>query len=812
MKTLIVTEKFNVVNDFINALKEFGNFNTSTRSERYFENDKYIITWLQGHFLSSVEPKEYDNYMEKGGWSLNALPYQTNSGYRCDYKVNPKVAQEFKKVKKVFARKDYDMVVNACDAEREGELIFWELYDYLNLKTPVKRFWESTVMTKENILNIMKNKLKDESFYGPIRDAAYARQFSDWMLGMNFTTGFTIKSGIRGRALHMGRVKTPTVAILVNRELERLNFVPQHYYEIEASFGKYKGQWFKDKPGNTKLDSQEEVNSVIEKVKGKIGVVTSKEVKKETQSPDKLYNLPALQADVGRKLGLSAKETLDVAQELYDKHKVLSYPRTESRALGEEHVKKIPAMLNSVSFGDYSKYVENIKERNIPTSKHFVNDKELTDHHALVPTEIKPNLDKMSDIEKKVYEMVVKRFLSVFYPDAIYEKTNIVTTVEEETFKTNGKILVDAGWKVIYGGETEEQGEQDEKGKDKKSKDVVLPPIEENEENQVLDVTSEAKETKPPKRFTEFDLIEIMEKPAKLLEDKELKQAMKDAGLGTGATRDTLIEEIVRQQYVERKGKAKTMIPTDLAIKMIEISPEELKSPQITAEWELKLKEVSQGKYPVRTFLDDIKAYVEKNLEELKKMSFTVNFQSLNEKSLDVACPRCGKDVVDKKVVYACQSHTKENPCFRVFKKISEKSITEAQVKQLATKGETGEIKGFLKRDKSGKFNAKLKWNPDKLKVDFAFVEAPKLMCPFCNKGQIRENSKAFGCSNWQGGCKFTVWKNTNGKTITMAIVKELVQKKQTKKLSGFKKADGEEYEARLVLNLEKKQIDRSYK
>lgn len=824
-KTLIVTEKYSVVGDFLKALEDFGKFDMSTRRDRYYENDKYVIAWLQGHFLSTIQPKEYPDYEEKGGWSLKALPYQTKDGYHCDFKINPKVSKEFQQIKKVMLRKDIDLIINACDAEREGELIFWEMYDYLKLKNPVKRFWESSVMTKKNILDILNGKLKDESFYKPIRDAAYARQFADWMLGMNFTTGFTIKSGIRGRALHMGRVKTPTIAILVNRELEIQNFKAQHYYEIDADFGKYKGKWFSGNIGNTKIEKQEEALAIVEKVKDKIGIVTSKEVTEDKEFPKSLYDLPGLQYDAGKKLGLSAKQVLEVAQSLYDKHKVLSYPRTESTVLGEEHVAEIPKKLESVSYDDFIPFVSEIKSNGIPTNKRFINNEELTDHHAIVPTEVKPNLSAMNDTEKAVYEMVVRRFLSVFYPPALYEKTNIVTTVEGETFKTNGKILIDAGWKVVYGGEADEDEEETEdkdkknKGKGKKEKEQKLPPIDKDESNTVVEVKEEAKETKPPKRFTEPELVKIMKQPSSLLDDKELKQVMKGAGLGTGATRDSILEEIVRQEYVEKKGKAQVMIPTELAMKSIGISPEELKSPQITAEWEMKLKEVSQGKYPVTEFLNGITEYVTKNLEELKNTTFEVSFQSVNDAQngtpIGANCPDCGKEVLEKKNVYSCQSHTKDSSCFVVFKTVGKKKISASQVKQIASKGVSNLIKGFTSQ-KGTKFDAKLKWNKETKKVEYEFEkkEPPKqtnLTCPFCGKGEIKESPKAFGCSNWQGGCKFTVWKVTSGKKMTLDIVKKLVEEKQTDKMSGFKSANGKEYSARLVLNIEKKKIDFSF-
>ena len=829
-KMLIICEKPDQARKYADALKKEGAFK---KSNGYLESEKYIFTYGFGHLVTSKGPRDYEEFStsKNKGWNWSSIPFYPPNG-TLDYIIAEKSkVQQMNIIGDLLKRSDVATVVNAADAGREGELIFWEIYDYFNSKKPVKRLWCSTYVAAD--VRKAFGDLRDEPFFMPKRDAAYARQLADWILGMNLTVGFTIKASM-GRTLHVGRVQTPTIALLVQRKQEIDNFKAETYYEVETEFGnKYKGKWFKEQFGNTKISVKDEAEAIVAKIQNKIGTVTKKDVNKETENPKKLFSLTDLQQECDRKYGYDPDKTLNIAQVLYEKYAILSYPRTSSSFLAEAQVEEIPEYLEAVAIPPYKNFVENITTRGIKTNSTFVNDKEVTDHHAIIPTKKKANLDNISDekdqkgklVAKReeilnVYDLVVKRFLAVFYPPALYEKTEIVTEVEQETFKTSGKILVDLGWKAIYGSSNEDDEDDDEedapknnKKQEEKVKIAMLPPIDMGEQNEVSKVEAPKKETKAPSHHTNRSLLGIMKDPRRLLTDDELKLAMKEAkaGLGTPATRAQIIKNVIDRGYVVKKGKS--LVATDLAEKLISVAPDDLKSPIVTAEWEQKLADVEEGKLASDEFELGIKQYVEQNLHLLQHKELEVNFGNVNDgKSIGTTCPKCGKDVVEKKGYYACQTHTRENPCFRVYKKISEKNITESQVKQLATKGETGEIKGFLKRDKSGKFNAKLKWNPEKLKVDFAFVEAPKLMCPFCNKGQIRENSKAFGCSNWQEGCKFTVWKNTNGKTITMAIVKELVQKKQTKKLSGFKKADGEEYEARLVLNLEKKQIDRSYK
>lgn len=811
MKTLVVAEKPSAARAFKAGLAKYGSFKDG---KQCYISDKYIITWVRGHVLTLKEPTDY-GYKR---WSLNTLPiYPPNDNF--EYKVNGYVKDLFNGIKDVIEKynNEIELVINACDAEREGDLIFWEIYDYFKLKQPVKRFWESSVMTPSNIQNIIENKLKGNDFMLPRRSAAYGRQFADWLLGMNFTVGFTVKASA-GRTLHIGRVQTPTLAIVVNREKEIQNFVVKDYFEIEANFGKYKGMWFKDKLGNTRLDTKKEAEVIVDKIQDKEGLVTKKEVKEVPEPHKFLYNMTALQQEASKKLGFSPDRTLEIAQVLYEKHKILSYPRTSSKVIGEGHVKDLPNILNAINVGEYSQYVKEILNKGIRTTKRFVDDSKLSDHHALIPTEVGVKLSALSPDEKNLFDLVVKRFLSVFYPDALYEKTEVETTVEGETFKTSGRVLIDAGWKVVYG--TENDNEDDEDDEDKKEKkDATLPPIELNEKNQVSKVDCKSKKTQPPKRFTDAELLGIMENPKKLLEDKELQDVLTKvkAGLGTDATRANILKEIISKGYIQtqKKGKAAVLHPTEVGMKLIEVVPESLTSPEITAGWEQKLYDIVEGKNDLKSFMEDIRSFIEKELDELKNNSLDTDFANVNDvKVEDATCPDCNSQVYEKKFgkyeLYVCNNHKREEPCFNVWKKTIGKTLTHSHIKQLCQKKETTEIKGFVKKDKT-KFDAKLVWDSSDKKVKLGQKEGPKnteLICPFCKKGKISENSKAFGCSNWKEGCKFTFWKS--GKVITEKVVQELIETGNTKPLK-LKNKNGKEYTAKFVLNLQQKTIDRDF-
>lgn len=906
-KILVICEKPDQAKQFSSALGKASPFKRATG---YYENDNYVLTYAVGHILSSKQPSDYQEF---GGWKWSAIPFFPPNG-NLDYEPSKSKAQQLATIGELLNRGDIEYVVNGADAGREGDLIFWEIFDYFKSSLPVKRLWISSLVDKAIIHGF--NNLEDEAFFLPKRAAAYSRQYADWMLGMNLTVGFSIKANM-GRALHVGRVQTPTIALLVNRKQEINNFVATDYYEIESEFGgKYKGKWFTQEAGKNRFDKVEDAEAVVNKITGKVGEVVKKDVVEQKVKPKTLYNLADLQRDANKKFGFTAKMTLDISQLLYERYTLLSYPRTDSRYLSAVHVPELQPTLEALKVPNYEKYIDRILSKPIVTSKHFVDDDKVSDHHAIIPTLKKADTSvfvddhekgvKKEDIQK-LYDLVVKRFLSVFYTPALYEKTEIVTEVEGEQFKTTGKILIDLGWKEVYGVEEEDDEEEDAPKKGKKAEEKVkvvqLPKIDMGEKNDVSSVDMQSKKTTPPSHYTEGELIGVMENPRKLLDDDDLKEAMKKAGagLGTQATRDSIIENIIKRGYVERKGK--TMVATELAEKLISIAPIGLKSPEITAEWEQKLMDIEKSQMERDAFEREIRDYVTRSLEELQGAELTVSFGNVNDGEVVGICPNCKSEVKEKKAVYACD--TKD--CFVVFKEMAKKKISPAQVKQLLSKGETAVLKGF--KSKVGKsFEAKIvikdgkvafgfpeqtneefsvacpkcqgkmidkgmvvtcenstqdkgcttifrtvsskkltnkqiemllsKGKTDKisgfkskvgkpfdavLKMDglravFDFDNKPKteskgtsLKCPFC-AGNVTENAKAFGCSNWkEKNCKFTVWKLTMGKEINETIVKTLIEKGKTEKVEGFKNKDKKEFSAYLVLNKEEKKIDVQY-
>lgn len=804
-KILVINEKPDQSKNFVKALQKEGAF---TRNNGYFENDKYVVAFAFGHILSSKQPSDYEEF---GGWKWSAIPFFPPNG-DLDYQVAEKSkAPQLKVLGELLKRKDIDLVVNATDAGREGELIFWEIYDYFKSKLPVKRLWISSLVEKD-ILDGFIN-LKDEPFFLPKRAAAYSRQYADWLLGMNLTVGFSIKANM-GRALHVGRVQTPTVAILVQRKQEIANFTPHDYFEIEAEFGaKYKGKWFKEQLSNTKFDKKEDAEALVAKVNGKNGTVVEKSVEEEKENPKTLYNLADLQREANRKFSFTAKKTLDVAQQLYEKYTVLSYPRTDSRHLGTVHVPELKPTLEAVAVGDYEKFVDEILAKGIKTSKHFINDDKVSDHHALIPTKKTPDYREFSDDPKagvtkddliKIYDLVVKRFLAVFYPAALYEKTEIVTEVEGETFKTSGKILVSAGWKEIYGAEVEDEEDEEEapkKGAKEKVKVVKLPPIAKGETNAVNETELQAKQTKPPSHYTEGGLIGIMENPRRLLDDEDLKEAMKEAGagLGTQATRQDIIENVIKRGYVERKGK--TLIATELAEKLISIAPIELKSPEITAEWEQKLMDMEKSKMERETFEAGIRDYVMKNLEELERAELSISFGHVSDGKAIGTCPVCKGEVKEKRSVFACDTPN----CLVIFKEIAKKKISEAQAKQLLTKGETTELKGF--KSKAGKsFAAKLVIKEGRVAFGFAEQtnEETNLICPTC-RGKMIDKGTRVECENsTQEQRHITIFKTIAGKTLTEKHIEQLINQGETDVIEGFKSKAGKAFTAKLKRSGEK--------
>lgn len=911
---LVIAEKPDMAQFFAESMSHTGKF-TGSKGTGYFKNDHYVITWAYGHLVNGKEPQDYPKEIF-GGWNWKSIPFVPPTG-KLEYHLPIKTdfdnvrKRQLGIIKQIYKQYKFEEIINACDAEREGHLIGQEIIDVLKMKEPVKRLWVQAKV-EEDVKKAFEN-LRDMDFYGPRVDAAFARQFADYILGHNLTVAFSIKTSSR---LHVGRVATPTLSLFVKRKLEIDNFVPKDFFEIKASFGnKYDGMWFKDEKGNTRFDEKVDAETIVSKIAGQVATVVKKDVVKQPVKPKELFSLSTLQGEANKKFGFSMQKTLDIAQFLYDTYKATSYPRTDSKYIMSSQVAELPQLLNAVKTPVYSEFVEDIVSRNIPTSKRFVDDKKVSDHYAIIPTKKMLNLNDVKDEYNnkkelvatkediiKVYDLIVRRFLSVFYPDAIYEKTEIVTEVAGETFKTNGRILVDPGWEVVYGkeiNESEEENENDEK---------TLPPIEQGETNTVTDTKLLSKQTKPKPHYNDQTIGTAMENAKDYVEEDELKEEMKEAGagLGTPATRAQIIENLVARKYITRKGKQ--LIATDLAVKLIEIAPDRLKTPEVTAEWEQQLRLIEKEEVHKDDFYKKIIQFVEEEIEELKNKTINVVFESqadgnvvgecpkcgqpivefpkgfacktsnkehtcfrvwkglLNKtittnqmkqmltkgetsikgfkmkdgrtfdakikikaeldgvefirpetKEIDMVCPKCGGKVFDRETFIHCENNTRENPCFSLPKEFGHKKLSMKVLKDLATKGKTELIDGFKSKDKKKTFPAYLKYENGRLEYEFPErkpIERKETgaKCPSCG-GDIVEMEKMFGCSNYSAkNCKFTVWKNIGGKEMTIELIQEVLEKKETEKLDGFvSKGTGKPYKAKLVWNPKKKTIEMSF-
>lgn len=797
MKTLVIAEKFSQAEDLSKGLKKYGTFNLN-KPNRFFESDSYIITWAEGHILGLKEPRDSENWGPEQKWELEALPwYPPNNNF--EFKISKE--RIYNNLKLIFNRKDIAEIVVATDAGREGTLIAHELIDHFGYSGPVKRLYESASLTPENVQRLFETDLKGEEFIKPRVKAAYARAFSDLLLGMNFTIGFTAKAG---PLLSIGRVKTPTMAILATRKKEILNFKEETYYELEVTFGQdYKGLWFKEQLSNTRFSKIEDVEALIQKIENKQGTITKKEVKKVSENPKLLYSLTTLQREASKKFGIDPKETLDIAQELYDKHKILSYPRTESEVIGTDHVKTLKSILDAIDVEEYSLYTQYVISAGIPTNKRLVNDKKLTDHHAIIPTTVKPKMGALNANERKIYDLVVKRFLSAFYPAAVYEKTEVVTEVEGETFKTSGRIEVDKGWKVVYGNDVDVEEESEE------AKVSSIPPIEKGESRPVTTNEKIPKKTNPPKLYDYDMLLGAMQSPKKFLATEELKEALEsaeaEAGLGTVATRADILDELIEREYIVKKGK--NLDISDFGFKLVEVCPEELKSPEITAEWEGKLRKMELGQYDFDTFMDEIRNYIESILNNLARTELSVSFPQTGGGEEIAKCPHCSEAIRERKYNYSCDSHSKDKKCFAINKEIAKKKISESIVKELALKKMTKVIKGFT--GSKGKFDAALKLDDEK-NVVFTFnnQESDKEIskCPTC-KTAIKERKFNYACESHSSEKQcFFVNKEIAKKKIPLSAVKELAEKGVTKEIKGFIGSKGS-FDASLKLDENKRVV-----
>jgi len=583
-KTLIIAEKPSVGRDIAKVLK------CKSKGDGYLYSDEYIISWAVGHLVSLADPQDYDPSLKK--WSLGSLPIIPSS-----FQLKP--IQSSKKqldvLKKLMASKEVDSLICATDSGREGELIFRYIYDYAKCRKPFRRLWISS-MTDKAITEGF-DKLKPGSEYDNLYRSAKCRSEADWLVGINASRAYTLRHNV---LYSIGRVQTPTLAIIVARQKEIDAFVPKDYWEIFVDFDMYKAIWVDKDKKESKIFEKEKAQAIIDKIKGKNGRVDSIEKEDKKQLPWLLYDLTELQRDCNRKFGYTAKKTLSIAQDLYEKRKLITYPRTDSRYLTDDMKPKIRAVLQRLDFGEYKDYAQRLLDMEaLPFSKRIFDNGKVSDHHAIIPTESKVNVNALSQDELNVYGLIARRFISVFYPPYLYSVTRIITIIEEENFLTKGTTINQLGFMELY---------KNDKDKEEGEEDAVLPELETGQEYPLSKSQLKQKKTQPPKTYTEATLLSAMENAGRFVEDETLKEQMKDSGLGTPATRAAIIERLLQVGYLERKGR--TLIPTEKGIRLISIVPEQVKSPETTGKWEKGLSSIAKGKMDAGRFMGSIVRYV----------------------------------------------------------------------------------------------------------------------------------------------------------------------------------------------------------
>jgi DNA topoisomerase-3 len=712
VKTLVIAEKPSVARDLADALP--GKFENH---DSYLESEDTVITFAVGHLVELINPEDYDERYKK--WRMADLPIVPEE-FRLQVR-DKKAEKQLKVIHKLLKREDVDRVVNACDAGREGELIFAYIYETSGVEKPVERLWISS-LTKQSIKEGFE-KLRPAEELRQLEAAARSRSEADWLVGMNATRAATI----RGRAwvggvVSLGRVQTPTLALMVKREREIQAFVPEPYWLVHAQFDpRYEGLWFEG--DETRLKDAGRADEIVAKVSGADGVVESVERKEQSERAPLLYDLTSLQRDANRRFGFSARRTLQAAQSLYEDKKAITYPRTSSRWLSGDLVAQLKPTAATLApipdYADAAGYVLGLQQ--LPLGR-VVNDSKVDDHHAIIPTDVEHELDRFSPDERRVFDLVARRFLAVFHPPARYARTTIVTLVEEERFRTRGKVTLEAGWRRVYGleADAEKQTRQDEEAENESAE---LPQLEQGQKVRCAEAEVEAKETKPPPRYTEATLLSAMETAGKLVDDEELREAMKERGLGTPATRAETIETLIRREYIERAGKDLQPTPKGLqVITMLEEHP--LTSPELTGDWEKRLTDIEHGRDERDAFIKDIAGFTQSTVEKIAAL----DKEKLRPERVELGpCPRCGAEtgeiIKENSKAYGCTSwKSREEPgCgFVIWKRVAGRTLTPEIARQLIEEGRTKEvISGF--RSRAGKpFRARLVLNGEG-KVEFDF-------------------------------------------------------------------------------------------
>ena len=620
MKTLVIAEKPSVARDIARVL------GCSKKENGALEGNKYIVTWALGHLVTLKDPEDYDKKYKE--WNMAVLPMMPE---KLQIKVIPQTGKQYHAVTTQLARKDVNEIVIATDAGREGELVARWILDKAHNQKPCKRLWISSVTDKairEGFAN-----LKDAKEYDNLYRAAVSRAEADWLVGINATRALTCKYNAQ---LSCGRVQTPTLAMIAQREQEIREFVPKPYYTVTAAAGGVVYTWKDEKSGGTRISDLEKAKQIAEKAKRYPLVLQNVEKKKKQKEAPLLYDLTELQRDASARFGYSAKQTLNLMQSLYETHKVLTYPRTDSRYLTKDIVPTLKERLDAVSIGPYKALAQQAKRSPLNGKLSFVNDAKVSDHHAIIPTEQYVQLSALSNEERRIYDLVVRRFLAVLLPPCVYEETVIQASIEKECFTARGKRMVEKGWQETY--EDNRYDEEDEAKEEVREQN--LPLLEAGMKIGQPKISLREGKTKPPARFTEGTLLSAMENPVRYMENRDsslVKTIGEAGGLGTVATRADIIEKLFRSFLLEKKGNE--IYLTSKARQLLKLVPADLKKPELTASWEMQLNDIAKGKKRRDVFMKEIRSCTVELIDEIKTEEGTFRHDNLTNKK----CPNCGK-------------------------------------------------------------------------------------------------------------------------------------------------------------------------
>ncbi len=773
MKTLILTEKPSVARDIARSLGDFE------KNEQYLSSSEYIITWAFGHLLELSEPEDYDKSYKF--WTLQKLPIIPE---KFSWKPIAKTEKQLKQIASLIKKKEVKTVINACDAGREGELIFRNIFEYSQSKKKHQRLWLSS-MTSEAISTAFQQVRSGEDF-DDLAQAAKCRSEADWMVGINATRAVTRRMG---DLFSLGRVQTPTLAILVDREIEIRQFIPRSFFEIEAQFKAekiiFEGKWLNPDPKESsqrhEIADKTTAEKIVKKIEGKTGYIQKITRKSVKEQHPLLFDLTDLQREANRRFGLTANKTLSIAQFLYEEKKLLTYPRTDSRYLPSDMEKELPQILKALSHSSsFAPLVNKAQVSPKKQGKRVIDDKKVSDHFAIIPTKERPDLSRLDATELKVYDLVVRRFLSIFFDPAEYKESTVLTEIENELFESKEKILVQPGYRIVYGEE---------------AKTLHLAGLEKNQSAKTLATNTEEKETKPRPRFSEATLLTAMQTAGKWVEEEELKEAIQEKGLGTPATRAQIIERLIRVQYCERVGKE--LAPTEKGMFLIQLLKTvpipELSSPELTGIWEKKLIEIEKKQLSSSKFKKELILFTENIVEKIKKADFDAM-----EGAEVGPCPQCKAQVTERGRSFQCSKKCG----FKFSKRILSGEITCDMAKELLSEGKISQPAWF-KSQQGKKFQAYLKLEKNEIK--FEFIDYTKIVndescgsCPKCNES-VLEKVSAFECCNEK--CTFRISKKILSKTISRKNIEDLLEHKKTsKKLSGFWSKKRKPFSAYLIL------------